>query len=96
MLTAQTITSLSSIPLSAQLKHVMFATDFSQNSLAALPFAASIARTFESDLHLFHAVIPDEYPMIAEKGERIARAHDEARRRMRDLARSSLLIDVKI
>ena len=95
MVTAQTATT-SLIPIDAQLKHVLFATDFSQNSLAALPFAASIAQTFDSDLHLFHAVIPDESPMIVEADVRFARAHDEARRRMRDLARSSLLIDVKI
>lgn len=76
---------------------VMFATDFSPTSLAALPFAAAIARTFNSDFHLFHAVMSQyKYPPIGETPVPLARADDEAKRRMRDLASSPLLKDVKI
>ena len=37
-------------------KNVLFATDFSATSDAALPYAAAICRRFGSTLHLFHAL----------------------------------------
>src|SRR5438045_9703370 len=37
-------------------KNVLFATDFSATSDAALPYAAAICRHFGSTLHLFHAL----------------------------------------
>lgn len=41
-------------PTSLKLKNVAFATDFSEASLSALPFASAIARAFGSTLHLCH------------------------------------------
>src|SRR5690348_4089287 len=89
---ASSIAAMPSSPTPCtRLKRVMFATDFSQSSYAALPFAAAIARSFGSDLYLFHAVAPGfGYPTT------LAQTKVEAMRRMRDLARSPLLSDVKI
>lgn len=41
-------------PTSPRLKNVLFTTDFSTGSLAALPYATRIARAFGSTLHLCH------------------------------------------
>src|SRR5579884_1153548 len=41
------------LPIPA-LKHVLFTTDFSSGALAALPFAAGLARAFRSTLYLCH------------------------------------------
>ena len=97
MATLDSVARASSVLPSAEIKRLMFATDFSHVSLAALPFAAAIARTFDSELHLFHTVMPDyEYPLLANSPVLLARADGEATRRMRDLARASFLADVKI
>jgi nucleotide-binding universal stress UspA family protein len=40
------------------LKNVLFTTDFSPASLAALPFAGTVARSFDSNLHLCHIEPP--------------------------------------
>lgn len=91
-MSASSIAAISSSPiLSTRLKRVTFATDFSPISLAALPFAAAIARSFGSDLYLFHAVEP-EFGYPATPGQ----VEVEAKHKMRDLARAALLADVKI
>ena len=41
-------------PTLPKLKNVLFATDFSAGSLAALPYAGRIARAFGANLHLCH------------------------------------------
>lgn len=41
-------------PTSPKLKNVAFATDFSEASLTALPYASAIARAFDATLHLCH------------------------------------------
>jgi nucleotide-binding universal stress UspA family protein len=43
-----------SAPAAAGLKNVLFTTDFSDESLKALPFAGCITRAFRSRLHLLH------------------------------------------
>lgn len=42
-------------------ERVLFPTDFSETSLSALPLAAAVARTFQSELKLFHILYPAEY-----------------------------------
>ena len=75
------------------IKRLMFATDFSKVSLAALPFATATARAFESEIYLFHTIMPNhKYRLMADA----PLAHKEALRQMRDLARSPLLSDVQI
>ena len=41
-------------PTRPKLKNVLFTTDFSTGSLAALPYATRIARAFGANLHLCH------------------------------------------
>src|SRR5579864_6874808 len=59
-------------PLQSQafprIERLLFATDFSSASRAALPFAASIADTFKSELHLLHLLMPEAYPYLPPEG----------------------------
>ncbi|MBZ5532960.1 MAG: universal stress protein [Acidobacteriia bacterium] len=41
-------------PTSPKLKNILFATDFSEASLTALPHASAVARAFAATLHLCH------------------------------------------
>lgn len=43
------------------LKNVLYLTDFSEPSEAALPFAAAIAREFEAKVYVYHVLIPAVY-----------------------------------
>jgi nucleotide-binding universal stress UspA family protein len=43
------------------LKNILFLTDFSEPSGAALPFASAIARTYGSVVHALHVVLPSAY-----------------------------------
>ena len=45
-------------PTRPKLKNVLFTTDFSAGSLAALPYATTIARAFGANLHLCHIEAP--------------------------------------
>lgn len=47
------------------LKNVLFATDFSSASDAALPYAISIARHYRADLHVAHIINPDVSGLIS-------------------------------
>jgi len=42
-----------------QLKNILFLTDFSEPSEAALPFAMAIAREYGSNVHALHVLLPD-------------------------------------
>lgn len=44
-----------------QLKNILFLTDFSESSEAALPFAAAIARGYSSRIFTLHVLIPSPY-----------------------------------
>jgi nucleotide-binding universal stress UspA family protein len=54
------------VPVRLALKKVLFATDFSPVSQAALPFAVAIARRFESSIHAVHVLSPGELQPTAE------------------------------
>lgn len=43
------------------LKNILYLTDFSEPSEAALPFAASIAREYGAKVHAYHVLIPATY-----------------------------------
>ena len=43
------------------INNILYLTDFSQPSEAALPFAVAIAREYQAKLHAFHALIPAVY-----------------------------------
>lgn len=42
------------------LKNILFPTDFSERSAAALPYAAAIARCYGAKIYLVHVVVSDE------------------------------------
>jgi len=46
------------------LKNILFATDFSPCSDAALPYALSLARRYGAKLYAAHAITPDVYPWV--------------------------------
>jgi nucleotide-binding universal stress UspA family protein len=51
-------------PTRLAIKKILFATDFSRVSEAALPFAAAIARRFESHIQAVHVAALAEMPMV--------------------------------
>jgi len=44
-----------------QLKNILFLTDFSEPSEAALPFAMAIAREYASSVHALHVLVPEAF-----------------------------------
>jgi nucleotide-binding universal stress UspA family protein len=74
------------------LKNILFATDFSEASEAALPYAAAISCRYESRLHIVHAISPLGYIVPSEPaGEvTIESMHQavlqDARERMQSIA----------
>ena len=74
------------------LKNILFATDFSEASQAALPYAAAISRRYRSQLHVVHVmssagyIVPPE-PVSAITIEAMHQAAlADARERMQTLA----------
>ena len=53
------------------LKNILFATDFSEASQAALPYAAAIARRYDSQLHIAHIMSPSGYIIPSQPGDRV-------------------------
>jgi nucleotide-binding universal stress UspA family protein len=47
------------------LKNILFLTDFSEPSEAALPFASAIARAYDSEVHALHVLLPSPYTYMA-------------------------------
>jgi nucleotide-binding universal stress UspA family protein len=74
------------------LKNILFATDFSEASEAALPYAAAISRRYGSQLHVAHIVTPASYliPYAPDVPSTIETLHNatraDARQRMESLA----------
>lgn len=74
------------------LKNILFATDFSEASQAALPYAAAIARRYDSQLHIAHITSPASYVISSQPGDPITldsiheAALADARQRMETLA----------
>jgi nucleotide-binding universal stress UspA family protein len=77
---------------------LLFTTDFSTTSLKALPLAAAVARSFESELRLLYALSPDDYVFTASEitsnGASITE-HD-ARARLIEIKFSDQLEGVKV
>ena len=51
------------------LKNILFATDFSEASQAALPYAAAFARRYDSRLHIAHIMSPAAYIIPSQPGD---------------------------
>ncbi len=47
----------------AEIKSILFATDFSENSKWALTYALSFARKYEARLFILHVIQPPSYPL---------------------------------
>jgi nucleotide-binding universal stress UspA family protein len=61
------------------LKNILFLTDFSQPSAAALPFAAMIARSYGAKVTALHVLVPSAYTyMTLEMGADLLDAQDDA------------------
>lgn len=61
-------------------KNILFATDFSPATKAALPYAEELARRYGSTVHLVHVVRPDFYPYVPpSEWPSIAREEEEFR-----------------
>jgi nucleotide-binding universal stress UspA family protein len=50
-------------PLS--LSRILWATDFSPSSLAALPYAVAMARQYRSSIYVAHVIVPHSYPLVS-------------------------------
>ena len=63
------------------LKNILFATDFSEASQAALPYAAAIARRYDSQLHIAHIMSPASYIIPSQFGDQVTMGsiHEAAR-----------------
>lgn len=46
------------------LQNVLFATDFSSSSEAALPYALSVVRAYDSQLYVAHVIRPDLFQLV--------------------------------
>lgn len=77
---------------------LLFTTDFSPTSFKALPFAAAVARTFSSELHLLYALTRDQYMFaVPEFPQEIATvSEDEARARLNKIKDSRELEGVNV
>jgi nucleotide-binding universal stress UspA family protein len=63
-------------------KNILFATDFSRATNAALPYAVEIARRFGANVHVVNVVQPDFYPYVPpSEWARIAHEEEEFRRK---------------
>jgi nucleotide-binding universal stress UspA family protein len=64
------------------LKNILFLTDFSESSAAAVPFATSMARAYGATVHPLHVLVPSPYtcmtpemaPVLLDDAEDVARA----------------------
>jgi nucleotide-binding universal stress UspA family protein len=88
-----------------RLKKILFPTDFSDNSLQALPYARAVAETFRAKLCLLHVVEPmrmlmDDLAAPTSLIQMEADAEDRGKARLRDLldlpARATLEIDERV
>jgi nucleotide-binding universal stress UspA family protein len=47
----------------AEIKRILFATDFSENSKWAFTYALSFARKYDATLYILHVIQPPSYPL---------------------------------
>jgi len=68
--------SMTAIPQGVQLKQILYLTDFSRPSEAALPFAVNIARSHGSTLHALHVLTTplESYPESLKADREMAEA----------------------
>jgi nucleotide-binding universal stress UspA family protein len=78
--------------------HILFLTDFSTASWAAVPHLAAIAHRYSSSVYVLHVVMPHKFPIIS--AEDAPFTFEEARRRgtqaLAKLSRSPLLEEIPL
>ncbi len=80
---------------SIRLKNILFATDFSSCSEAALPFARALASRFGSVVHLVHVLPPQpRLPLMVDYVPELDAVLQESERKMADLLLHQPLKDV--
>jgi|SRR5579863_142382 len=80
-----------------KLKQILFATDFSDASLAALPHVAALARHYGSKVYLAHVIEPEAYPSMLRLGPvsgTFREADHDIQQQLGYLSRSKLLAGV--
>jgi nucleotide-binding universal stress UspA family protein len=74
------------------LKNILFLTDFSEPSEAALPFALAIARTYGSVVHALHVLLPSAYTyMTREMGATLLDDQEDRARTEMQLVEAELM-----
>jgi nucleotide-binding universal stress UspA family protein len=63
------------------LNNILFLTDFSEPSAAAVPFATSIARAYGSTVHALHVLVPAPYAYMTPEAAPTRLDDDEDRAR---------------
>jgi nucleotide-binding universal stress UspA family protein len=81
------------LPRPVALRNLLVATDFSPASDVALDYALSIARRYESTVHVLHVVRPDTYQLLPTESLTSAR---ETVRRWAEREMASLLISGRL
>lgn len=76
---------------SAKLKDLLFATDFSEGSLRALPYVGGIAKAFGATLHLCHIVAPTPLAVGAAAPDLYQAAGKEATQQLSSLFHAPVL-----
>lgn len=68
------MTTATSVQTRIAIKNILFLTDFSEPSEAALPFLVSLARGYQAKIHALHVLLPE--PMTYATPESLAAALD--------------------
>ncbi len=73
-----------------ELQNVLYATDFSDASLAALPLVSTIAHKYGSRVFVMNVSTPDPYAMVSPEAAAVLQHKDElkARSKVRDLLKT--------
>lgn len=74
-------------PAKVALRNVLYPTDFTRSSVAALPFARSLARAYGATVHALHVVVPNALTYMTPEYTRegCELQEQDARKRMRQL-----------
>ncbi|MBI3406504.1 MAG: universal stress protein [Acidobacteria bacterium] len=75
------------------LQNILFATDFSSSSEAALPYALSVARAYDSQVYVAHVIRPDLFQLVPAED---AAALQQSTRRHAEEQMAGLLISGRL
>jgi nucleotide-binding universal stress UspA family protein len=80
-----------------RMKRILFATNFTETSAAALPYAAAFARRFNAEICATHIIPHEEYAHLepAQRDETVSRMKQTARKRIKRLLAQSRFNDIR-